>query len=135
MDIDGKSYLTIWLRLLLILMWNLIEFNWFRTHFCLWNRYVAYNNQCLFTVSHFVPKHVSVPYYPPISSIASDNTIFYDHIKIKPRRTTLNCFHYLKVLDIWCSISPRFFLSEIDLSRLEHLSLVFVYRNDQSRDI
>jgi hypothetical protein len=101
----------------------------FRTNFWLWNKcwYVAYDNEYLFTVPHFVPKHVGVPYYPPTSSTTSDDTIYYDHIEsvsiFEPRRSTLHRFRHLKELYNRCSISPKLFLSEVDLSRLEHLTL------------
>jgi hypothetical protein len=78
-------------------------------------------------VPYFIPKRVVVPYYPPISSTTLDDTFFYDHIKsvtiFEPRRSTLSRFRHLKELNIRCSISPKFFLSEVDLSRLEHLTL------------
>ncbi len=101
----------------------------FRTPF--WLRikcwYVAYDNQCLFTVPHFVSTPVTIPYYPPTYSTTSDDAIFYDHIEnvtiSEPRNTTLHRFHHLKELNVQCSISPKLFLAMVDLSRLEHLTL------------
>jgi hypothetical protein len=101
----------------------------FRTPFWVSNKcwYVAYDNECLFTVPHFIPKRVTVPYYSPTSTTTPDDTLFYDHIKcvtiVEPRRSTLHRFRHIKELNIQCSISPKFFLFEVDLSRLEHLTL------------
>lgn len=75
-------------------MSNLIELNRFSIHFWLWNK-------CWY--------------------------VAYDNIKdvtlCESRRTTLNRFRHLKELNVRCSISQKLFFAEIDLSRIEHLTL------------
>ena len=101
----------------------------FRTHFWLSKKcwYVAYINKSLFTVPGCIRKQVVIPYYPPKDFTGPDPTIVYDYITSisidKPRCIPLNRFRHLKNLSIWCRIAPKFFFSEIDLSRVEHLVL------------
>jgi hypothetical protein len=101
----------------------------FRTPFWLLTKrwYVVYDNKCLFTVPSFAPNEVYVPYYPPIYSTTPDDSMFYNNINriivFEPRNATLHRLHNLKELDIRCSIYPKLFFSNVDLSRVEHLKL------------
>jgi hypothetical protein len=53
--------------------------------------------------------------------------MFYSNIKrifiCEPRNVTLHRLHNLEELDIRCSIYPKSFLSDVDLSRIEHVQL------------
>ncbi|CAF1026787.1 unnamed protein product [Adineta steineri] len=100
----------------------------FRNSYWLLNKrwYVAYDNQCLFTVPYFAPILTHSPYNPTIYSTIPDNTIFYDQIKhlviSKPENIMLNHLHNVDELTIECSIFPEL-LSIVNLNRLKHLKL------------
>ncbi|CAF1466702.1 unnamed protein product [Adineta steineri] len=67
----------------------------FRNSYWLLNKcwYVAYDNQCPFTVPYFAPILKHSPYYPTIYLTVPDNIISYDQIKhiviSKPRNIIL----------------------------------------------
>jgi len=100
----------------------------FSTSFWVLNKcwYVAYDQNCLFTIPKFVPMNVILPYYPPKYRTIDDERVFYDYIKkmtiIKPPSVTPHRFLYIKELNIRCSLFPQLFLSIVDLNHLEHLT-------------
>ncbi|CAF0947436.1 unnamed protein product [Adineta steineri] len=105
----------------------------FRNSYWLLNKCccAAYKNQYLFTVPYFVPISTHNPYYPTVYSTVPDNAIFYDHIKhiviSELQNTTLQHLHNIEKLTIKDWISPKIFLSIVNLNRFKHLKIASLH--------
>ena len=92
--------------------------------------YVAYHNKCLFSVPHFTPIRMKNDNLSPILSTVPNISILYDGvtelvIKSVPVDTPVY-FTHIKTLILKCSISTDILLPIIDLSQIEHLTLLSV---------
>jgi hypothetical protein len=104
----------------------------FRTSF--WQEekhwYVAYQNECLFSISHFVRTQIEIPNSSPICSTVPNLSMFYDRVTklvVKSKSVNTNVyFNHIKKLVLKCSVSPDILPSIVDLSQIEHLILLSV---------
>jgi hypothetical protein len=102
----------------------------FRTRFWLEEKhwYVAYQNDCLFSVPHFSSNQIEIPIQSPVYSTVPDDIIIYNRItKVIINSVPVDTcipFTNVKTLVFKCSISIDALSSIVDLNQIEHLTIL-----------
>jgi hypothetical protein len=89
--------------------------------------FVAYTNNCLFSVPHFADKNTDCDFSPPTNTTAPHSKLFYDHITVfRWNRTTMATsyrFTNVETLELQCPIDLIPLWTAIDLKSIKHLIL------------
>ena len=103
----------------------------FRTSFWLEEKhwFVAYQNNCLYSVPYFAMKEISTSQQPSIHCTASDKTIIYGNVTklvVTSSQTFIRRFTRVSMLELKYDISQTALLRFIDPHHITHLSIIFL---------